>query len=47
MFDDWGVNSHTIDAKYRFRFNNQYLEPQLRWYTQSKADFYHRLFKLK
>jgi len=42
MFDDWGVNSHTIDAKYRFRFDNQYLEPQLRWYTQSKADFYHR-----
>ncbi|MBR7890106.1 DUF3570 domain-containing protein [Marinomonas sp. A79] len=42
MFDDWGVTSHTVDAKYRFRFNNQYLEPQLRWYTQSKADFYSR-----
>ncbi len=42
MFDDWGINSHTIDAKYRFRFDKQYLEPQLRWYTQSKADFYHR-----
>lgn len=42
MFDDWGITSHTIDAKYRFRFDNQYLEPQLRWYTQSKADFYHR-----
>lgn len=42
MFDDWGVTSHTVDAKYRFRFDNQYLEPQLRWYTQSKADFYHR-----
>ncbi|MGJ8648676.1 MAG: DUF3570 domain-containing protein [Marinomonas colpomeniae] len=42
MFDDWGVNSHTIDAKYRFRFDHQYLEPQLRWYTQSTADFYHR-----
>ncbi|ADZ92160.1 hypothetical protein Marme_2938 [Marinomonas mediterranea MMB-1] len=42
MFDDWGISSHTIDAKYRFRFDKQYLEPQLRWYTQSKADFYHR-----
>ncbi|SHG58046.1 Protein of unknown function [Marinomonas polaris DSM 16579] len=42
MFDDWGINSHTIDAKYRIHFDNQYLEPQLRWYTQSKADFYHR-----
>lgn len=42
MFDDWGVTSHTIDATYRFRFDNQYLEPQLRWYSQSKADFYHR-----
>lgn len=42
MFDDWGVKSHTIDAKYRFRFDHQYLEPQLRWYTQSKADFYNR-----
>ena len=42
MSDDWGIHSHTIDAKNRFRFNKQYLEPQLRWYTQSKADFYHR-----
>nr|WP_264193977.1 DUF3570 domain-containing protein [Marinomonas algarum] len=42
MFDDWGITSHTIDAKYRFRFDHQYLEPQLRWYSQSKADFYHR-----
>lgn len=42
MFDDWGVNSHTVDLKYRFRFDKQYLEPQIRWYSQNKADFYHR-----
>lgn len=42
MFDDWGVTSHTVDLKYRFRFKKQYFEPQVRWYSQSKADFYQR-----
>jgi len=42
MFDDWGVTSHTVDFKYRFRFEKQYFEPQVRWYKQSKADFYQR-----
>lgn len=42
MLDDWGIKSHTVDFKYRFRFDKQYLEPQLRWYKQGKADFYQR-----
>ncbi|WP_245957879.1 DUF3570 domain-containing protein [Marinomonas piezotolerans] len=42
MWDDWGVTSHTLETKYRFRFDHQYLEPQLRLYQQSAADFYQR-----
>lgn len=42
MWDDWGVTSHTLEGKYRFRFDNQYLEPQVRLYQQSAADFYQR-----
>ncbi len=41
MTDDWGIDSQTIEARYRWNINeNSYLEPQLRWYTQSAADFY-------
>ena len=40
MFDDWGINSHTLDLKYRWQLGQHYLEPQLRWYSQSAADFY-------
>lgn len=42
MFDDWGINSHTLDLKYRWQMGDHYLEPQLRWYSQSAADFYQR-----
>lgn len=40
--DDWGIKSNTIDSRVRFDFNrkNFYLEPHLRLYRQSKADFY-------
>lgn len=40
MWDDWGVDSHTFDATYRKNFATWYLEPHLRYYTQSTADFY-------
>ncbi|HZP10850.1 MAG TPA: DUF3570 domain-containing protein [Nevskiaceae bacterium] len=41
MTDDWGIDSHTGDATYRFNFaGTHYLEPHLRWYRQSAADFY-------
>ncbi len=40
--DDWGIRSHTLGAKYRWQLGeHQYLQPELRWYRQSKADFYH------
>lgn len=40
--DDWGIDSHTLDLRYRYNFaGNMYLEPHLRWYQQSAADFYH------
>ncbi|MEH6825244.1 MAG: DUF3570 domain-containing protein [Motiliproteus sp.] len=42
MVDDWGIDSHTLDLKYRWQFGQHYLEPQLRWYSQSAADFYQR-----
>ena len=39
--DDWGIDSHTIDFHYRYELNNgSYLQPHLRYYTQSAADFY-------
>lgn len=40
LFDDWGMTSHTVDVRYRWRFGNQYLEPQARWYRQSAIDAY-------
>lgn len=41
-WDDWSVESHTLDEKLRFNVsNNWYLEAHGRWYIQSNADFYH------
>ncbi len=41
MTDDWGVQSSTVDSLYRWNYNDRsYLEPHLRWYTQTAADFY-------
>lgn len=42
--DDWGIDSHAVEAKFRLRVGGSaYIEPQLRWYKQGAADFY-RLF---
>lgn len=39
--DDWGIDSHTLDFHYRYELNNgSYLQPHLRYYTQSAADFF-------
>jgi len=41
MTDDWGIDSQTVDARYRWNISeSSYLEPHLRWYTQTAADFY-------
>jgi hypothetical protein len=39
--DDWGIRSHTLDARYRVELGGgRYLEPQLRLYRQTAADFW-------
>jgi hypothetical protein len=41
MTDDWGIDSNTVEAKLRWPFaTGMYLEPTLRFYTQTAADFY-------
>jgi len=41
MVDDWGIDSHTIDANYRWRLDNgYYIQPGIRLYDQTAADFY-------
>ncbi|HEY5602942.1 MAG TPA: DUF3570 domain-containing protein, partial [Gammaproteobacteria bacterium] len=41
FWDDWGINSHTVDLHYRFELGGgHYLQPHARYYVQSKADFY-------
>ncbi|MEO8501452.1 MAG: DUF3570 domain-containing protein [Vicinamibacteria bacterium] len=41
-WDDWGVGSHTLDAKYRLPlWDSNFVEPHLRYYNQTAADFYH------
>lgn len=41
MNDDWGITSHTIEARYHWNLSKQSsLEPLLRYYTQTAADFY-------
>jgi len=41
-WDDWDVSSHTIEAKYRLSMGEKhYLQPEVRYYVQDKANFYH------
>lgn len=41
LTDDWGIDSHTLEASYRLPFGSgNYIEPQLRYTMQSAADFY-------
>jgi len=41
MTDDWEIDSHTFDVRYRWDMNRyNYIEPHVRFYTQSAADFY-------
>ncbi len=40
-WDDWGVNSNTLDFRYRFALKQQrYVEPHVRYYFQSRANFF-------
>lgn len=45
MWDDWEIDSHTIDTRFRIPLGDSfgtesYLQPHLRFYQQSAADFY-------
>jgi len=41
MNDDWKIDSHTVDLRYRWPIGgSSYLEPHLRFYTQTAAEFY-------
>jgi len=41
MTDDWGIDSHTLDLRFRWPIrDSSYLEPHFRFYSQSHADFY-------
>lgn len=41
MTDDWEIDSHTLDVRYRWPIGDRsYLEPHLRFYTQTEAEFY-------
>ncbi|MDO8332065.1 MAG: DUF3570 domain-containing protein [Fluviicoccus sp.] len=47
MRDDWGMNSKTVDLRYRYVWSDGgFIEPHLRWYTQTAADFY-RLYVMQ
>lgn len=41
MTDDWEIESHTLEARLRWPIaTSSFIEPQLRFYTQSEAEFY-------
>ena len=42
MSDDWGVRSDTAQLHLRWTLSNRdrYIEPTIRWYRQTAADFY-------
>jgi hypothetical protein len=40
--DSWQIQSNTAEAKLRLEFaHTAYLEPHVRWYRQTAAEFYH------
>lgn len=45
LWDDWDITSHTIDSRFRIPLGDgfgkeSYIQPHLRFYQQSAADFY-------
>jgi hypothetical protein len=40
-WDDWGITSHTADARYRIEMGDQaFLQPHVRYYFQTRANFF-------
>jgi hypothetical protein len=46
FWDDWGINSHTLDLRYRYQLASSYLMPHVRYYSQDAADSYTHNLKL-
>jgi len=45
-WDDWDINSHTIDYRHRRNLmNGRFIEPHVRLYHQTAADFFHHSLK--
>ncbi len=40
FWDDWGITTHTVDARYHLDLGKLYLSPHLRFSRQGRADFY-------
>jgi hypothetical protein len=41
MTDDWAIDSHTVELRYRWNFGaERYFQPHLRFYQQTAAEFY-------
>jgi hypothetical protein len=41
MTDDWEIDSHTVDLRFRWPLGDRsYVEPHIRYYSQSEAEFY-------
>jgi hypothetical protein len=41
MTDDWAIDSHTLELRYRWAFGGRrYLQPHVRFYQQTAAEFY-------
>jgi hypothetical protein len=41
MTDDWDIDSHTVELRYRLSFGaSRYLQPHVRFYQQTAANFY-------
>jgi len=40
-WDDWGIDSDTVELKYRYTLGeHDYIQPRLRYYKQGAADFF-------
>ena len=45
--DDWEIEAHTLDYTHRFALSGgQYIQPHIRYYTQTKAEFFQRSLPL-
>ena len=41
FWDDWGIQAHTLDVRFRYEFSPKfYLQPHLRYNIQTEADFF-------